>query len=247
MSGFFFDMGRKAGRALRQGNWLVQSLTGTEADAIAAEEAFGRDLAAEIVRAQQQQPETVTIDPARQEAVQALGAHLAGYLTQQTRRWRVRLLNGGEPNAFALPGGFLFLEQSLLDLCRDDPSEVGFVIGHEIGHVLRGHALQRTMGDKGLAKLAGALPIGGLPGMVVKQVALSFLSSAYSREQEFEADRVGARLIAAAGLDPHGGVRLLSRLQAIHEAEPELPLLSYFASHPPLAERIAALRQVPHG
>jgi Zn-dependent protease with chaperone function len=240
MSGFFFDMGRKAGRALRQGNWLLQSLTGTDADAIAAEEALGRDLAGEVIRSRS--PADPPVDRDRQEAVSALAARLAGHLTDQRRRWRVRLVAGGEPNAFALPGGFLFLEDSLLDLCGDDPAEVGFVIGHEIGHVLRGHALQRTLGDRGLAKLAGALPIGGIPGMVLRQAALSFLSSAYSREQEFEADDVGARLIAAAGLDPLGGARLLSRLRAIHDAEPDLPLLAYFASHPPLAERVARLR-----
>jgi Zn-dependent protease with chaperone function len=244
MSGFFFDMGRKAGRALRQGNWVLQSLTGTDADAIAAEEALGRDLASEVLRARR--PDAPPADAAREAAAQALGAQLAGHLTNQSRRWNLRLLTGGEPNAFALPGGFLFLEQSLLDLCRDDPAELGFVIGHEIGHVLRGHALQRTMGDKGLAKLAGALPLGGLPGMMLRQVALSFLSSAYSREQEFEADSVGARLIAAAGLDPLGGARLLSRLLRLHEAEPELPLWAYFASHPPLAERIARLRRPAH-
>ncbi len=244
MPGFFFDMGRKAGRALRQGNWLLQSFTGTDADVIAAEEAFGRDLAAEVLSAQN--AESPPIDLAREKYARTLTAQLAGHLTNQTRRWHVRLLNGGEPNAFALPGGFLFLEQSLLDLCGDDPSEVGFVIGHEIGHVLRGHALQRMLSDKGLARLAGALPMGGLPGMMLRQVALSFLSSAYSREQEFEADRTGARLIAAAGLNPEGGARLLSRLQAFHDAEPDVPLLAYFASHPPLSDRIAVLRQVAH-
>lgn len=244
MSGFFFDMGRKAGRALRQGNWLLQSLTGTDADAIAAEEAFGRDLAAEILQAQR--PDSPPVDLARQKAVQALAAQLTGHLTNQTRRWHVRVLNDGEPNAFALPGGFLFLEQSLLDLCHDDPSEIGFVIGHEIGHVLRGHALQRMLSDKGLARLAAALPLGGLPGMALRQVALSFLSSAYSREQEFEADRTGARLIAAAGLHPEGGLRLLSRLRDFHDVEPDIPLLAYFATHPPLSERIAVLRRVTH-
>jgi len=67
------------------------------------------------------------------------------------------------------------------------------------------------------------------------------LHSAYSRDQELDADEFGARLAAAAGYDPRGATRAFERLQRL-EAEANLPLAEYFASHPPLAERIERLK-----
>lgn len=238
MSGFFYQLGKKAGPMFRQGNWLLQSLTGTEADAIAAEYTVGRDLAAEV-RASWP-PEALAVDPDRVAWLDRIVADLAARLTNKLRRFRVALVATGEPNAFALPGGFIFVERSLLELCEWNRDDAAFVVGHEFGHVVEGHAMQRIASDRILAGALGRLPIGGAPGMLLRQAAGLFLTSAYSRDQEFAADRFGARLTAAAGYDPAAGARLFARLAA-RSAGDDVPLARYFASHPPLPDRIAAL------
>ena len=73
-------------------------------------------------------------------------------------------------------------------------------------------------------------------------MASQFLQLAYSREQEFDADALGLRLAAASGFDPDGGPRLLGRLRAFSQAPDASDLGAYFATHPPLPERINALR-----
>jgi Zn-dependent protease with chaperone function len=241
MPGFFHELGARTGKALRQGNWIWQSLTGTDADRIAAEEVFGRDLAA-AVRAELNVPDFPT-DIGRSAWLNSITTALAGRLKEKRRTFRVAIVDAGEPNAFALPGGFLFVHRSLLELCGWDRDEVAFVVGHEMAHVVHDHTLQRIMGGQGLARIAGSVPLGGPAAMVARQVGLALLTSAYGRDQEFDADQFGTRLASAAGFAPGGGARLLGRLQRDVETVPGSRLAAYFASHPPLAERIAALRR----
>ncbi len=245
MPGFFFDLGGKASKALRQGNWMWQALTGTDVDRIAAEEAFGRDMAL-AVRAELNVPDGPT-DPLRSPWLDAITADLAGRLKEKRRRFQATLVDPGEPNAFALPGGFLFVHRALLELCGWNRDEVAFVLGHEMAHVIHEHTFQRLVGGQGLAQVARAVPFGGPAALLVRQVGLALLTSAYSREQEFDADRFGIRLATAAGFDPKGGIRLLGRLRELAHRVPDAKLAAYFASHPPLAERIAVMTRIVHG
>ena len=168
---------------------------------------------------------------------------LTDCLLNKNRRFTVTLIHNGPPNAFALPGGFLFVEQSLLELCDWNPDEAAFVVAHEVGHVVEGHAIQRLVSDRVIGQAIGRLPIGGMPGMLLRQAAALFVTTAYSREQEFSADHFAARLTSAAGFDPAGGARLLGRLQTLERQQEAIPLADYFASHPPLVDRIAAINR----
>lgn len=238
MSGFFHDLGSRAGRALRQGNWVLQSFTGTEEAALAAEMAAGQDLAAGVLA----ELETAA-DPEQSRWLDAIGVELTARVKDKRRQFRFHLVDSGDPNAFALPGGFIFVERSLLELCGWDRDEAAFVVGHEMAHVIKTHALERLISGKGLARIAGAIPLGGPAGMLLRHVGMSFLTSAYSREQEFDADDLGARLAAASGFARDGGPRLLGRLAKLHDDEPGFTLAAYFASHPPLIERIGQLQR----
>jgi predicted Zn-dependent protease len=242
MSGFFSGWGERAGKSLRKGNWALQSLTGTDAQALAAEEAAGRDLAAELAASR-----VLSGSEPENRWLTTIAAALASCLKEKRRTFRVGLLLEGEPNAMALPGGFVFVERSLLDLCEWDRDQTAFVLAHEFGHVVRGHALSRWLSGPGLARAASAIPIGGPAGMALRHIGTTFLTTAYAREQEFEADEFGHRLARAAGFDATAGARMLGRLRDRHANEPDHRLGDYFASHPPMNERIARLERSGKG
>ncbi|MBW2232527.1 MAG: M48 family metallopeptidase [Deltaproteobacteria bacterium] len=211
MDDFFYQLGRSTGRGLRRGRWLLNSLAGPSSDAIAAEYKAGCDLA-------RSHDAGVTFDEESTSAalVAQITKRLGARLRNKERRWRVMTIRDSEPGAFALPGGFLYLTSGLLELCSADEAEIAWVVGHEMGHVVHGHAA---------ARLAGEL-IGS--------------ARAYSRDQELEADEFGVKLANAAGFDAEAALRVCTRLERI-EARSEQPLAEYFATHPPLAMRAERL------
>jgi predicted Zn-dependent protease len=236
MAGFFYRLGRMVGPRLRKANWVYRSLTGTAAEAITAEHAVGRDLAQAFL----QQLETDG-DPAVRARLDALGARLSACVRE--RRWRFQFLavRAPEVNAFALPGGFIFVTRRLLAECGPDQDGLAFVLGHEIAHVIRRHAIDRLMAGTLVSGVLTRLPLGG--GLVRSQVAAllsTLLRQGYSQDQELEADAVGLKLARAAGFDGAAAGRLLARLAAGRAADPLL--FSYLSSHPPLEVR---LRQLP--
>jgi predicted Zn-dependent protease len=240
-SGFIRRLGADLGSTLRKGNWVFQGLTGTEDERIDAEFEFGRDLAANI--GIPRKTPTTTEDHAQAQELKELGKLLAAHLVNKRRRFDFTIVDSGPPNAFALPGGFIFIEQSLLQFCGGDRNLVGFILGHEIGHVIRGHAFQKVA-SKALINGLGRflIPARGHLGAVVQQVARQFLENAYSREQELDADKFGKLLAQAAGLDPKGGIRFFQRLLDRGPTPNQTGPPAYFASHPPVTERIANIR-----
>src|SRR5262245_35799612 len=125
MPGFFYhlgyDLGRRLGPKVREANWLLRSLTGTEAEAIQAEAAVGRDLARSFAGQFGACP-----DGTLQDRVTDLGARLADHVQNRHRRFRFSVVEAPEMNAFALPGGFIFLTRSLVDLCDQDRHGLAF-------------------------------------------------------------------------------------------------------------------------
>src|SRR5207244_2206992 len=98
-------------------------------------------------------------------------------------------------NAFALPGGFIFLTRPLLELCQSDRAELAFVVGHEMAHIVQRHAIDRIMASSALNAAVGRFTMaGGIFGQSLAALAATLLSQGYSQDQELEADRIGARL-----------------------------------------------------
>jgi Zn-dependent protease with chaperone function len=234
---FFVKLGRKLGTGVRKGRWIWSSLAGSEAEALEAEYRAGCDLARAFDRGASLDP-----DPRSREIVARTGARLSQRLVNKQRRWRVAPIQAEEPGAFALPGGFIYLTRPLLELCDFDADEIACVVGHEMGHVVRGHAMERITNQ---LLTSAATRVARIPAGILSQwilgAGMSLLHSAYSQDQEFDADEFGARLAAAAGYDPRAAIRAFERLQTL-ETKDELPLARYFASHPPLAERIERLQ-----
>jgi predicted Zn-dependent protease len=236
MGGFFFNLGRSVGTGLRKGKWFWQSLAGSEDEALQAEFEVGRDLAWGLLR--QFQADT---DPATVRLLDDVTARLSSCVRDRRRRFCVCPVTAPEVNAFALPGGFLFVTRPLLELCGRDVHEVAFVLAHEMGHVLHGHAMERIMQGWMLDAAGRVMPLRGLAGSWLLQQASELIHKAYSRDQELEADTLGARLARAAGYDARAALRLLGRLPT---AGPESGLDAYFATHPPVADRLANLNRL---
>jgi len=235
---FFYQLGRRTGRGLRRGRWLVSALSGPTPEAIAAEYGAGRDLARTYEAG-------VSLDetPASHALVARIGERLGARLKNKQRRWRVVAISDPQPGAFALPGGFLYVTSGLIEVCAGDESEIAWVVGHEMGHVVHGHAAARLAGELAgsVAARAAVGPTGALAQWLVT-TGVRAVARAYSRDQELEADAFGARLASAAGFDPEAALRVCTRLEQF-EARSRQPLAEYFASHPPLrlrAERIGA-------
>lgn len=242
MAGWFRQLGKLAGPKVRKGRWLWKSLTGSRDEVTEAERQMGADMAAEVRR--QAPPET---DADVNRLVETVGRRVAAAVADKTLRFQVEVVRSGEPNAFALPGGFVFVTRPLVELCERRPEELAFVVGHEMAHVIRGHALDRVLSDSATAAAARAMPGRGALGAWVRHVGVRALSAAYSRDRELGADALGARLAEAAGYGRDGAVRLLERLERLRReglAE-ALGLGGYFASHPPTAERIREVKAAP--
>jgi predicted Zn-dependent protease len=148
----------------------------------------------------------------------------------------VLVLDTSEVNAYSGPSGYIMITRGLLTRMEDE-SELAGVLGHEIGHVAEQHGLKNVR-DSALGNLAfDATSIATRQQAYVgllKQVAGPMLDSVYSQGQEKEADRDALRLVAAAGYDPQGYVRILQRI------EPDQKGKKLFPTHPDIPSRIAA-------
>lgn len=208
-------------------------MTGTEADAIKVENDVGRDLAHEIRLQLKPDPE-----PKIEKLLSQIAPRLSEYVANRYRTFSFETVKGGEPNAFALPGGFVFITRSLVELCGGQPDEVAFILAHEMAHVIRGHAMNRIISNTAISTAARVTPVRGVLSGWLQRVGTQFLESAYSQDLESEADNLGLRLTAAAKYDPHAATRLLTRLAKLTAAPQKFYLGQYFASHPPYKTRI---------
>ena len=120
-----------AGGKFRKAKWMWESAAGSEADAIRAEHGVGRDLAAAI---QEQAP--CDTDPEVQAFLGGIEQQLAQSVRNKLHRFRVTAVAEEHPTAFALPGGFIFVARSLVELCDNNRDEMAFVVAHEMAHVI---------------------------------------------------------------------------------------------------------------
>jgi len=186
-------------------------------------------------------------DEALQAYVQQIGARLAKESPRQDVEYHIAVVDMAEPNAFALPGGFVYLSRGLLATAiRED--EIAAVIGHEIGHVAGRHTVQRVTAATPFAIVLG-LP-AAIVGTVSKSLGsiLAFPGKVTSglvlarrgRSQEHEADRTGMKIAAAAGWDPNALGDILARMERLAEGarDGKGSKTSFFDSHPTTGERV---------
>lgn len=233
LPGFGAWLGGQSRKPLRHAKWMWSSFAGTEDESLQAELEYGRECA-RVFAAQFSQRGS----RADQELVKNVGAGLVGAVKDPRRKFEFAVVASSLANAFALPGGFVFITTSLLDLCKRDRSETAFFLGHEIGHVLRGHARDRMTANTFLNVVMARLPAAG-------QMLRELVGKGYSRMQELEADEEAVRLAAATGFDVRASIAALKRLSRV--APDPSGLMEYLSSHPVLSERIRELEAFLQG
>ena len=241
MSEFFYNLGRQLGRkavpALRKSKWIWDGLAGTDEEALRAETALGNTLAVEL-----RALAGSVNDPGLAAMLAGLCQRLSACVRDKHRTFRCELIHDISPNAVALPGGFLFVSDSLAELCERQPDELAFVIGHEMAHVIRRHVWERMLNEAALRVASAVTARAGRLGGWFRQQGLGLLRSAYSGDSELEADELGLRLVAAVGFAPAGAMAFLQRIQRLGATPADLG--PYLGSHPAASERMARLAPV---
>ncbi|MDD5116044.1 MAG: M48 family metallopeptidase [Candidatus Omnitrophica bacterium] len=196
-----------------------------------SEVALGNDMAKEISR------ETKLVsDPGMQKRLEEIGSRVAAVSDRKDVNYRFSIVDEKEFNAFAIPGGGVYVNRGLLEAANDD--ELAAVVGHEVGHIAARHSVKRLQAVLGYQLLSSiALGVSG-KGKVIQavDVVFSVVSLGYSRKDEYLADRLGVRYARAAGFDPHGMVTFFQKLKQESKSGRYVPV--FLSSHPPIDERI---------
>ncbi len=205
---------------------------------------IGKQAAAEV-----EQEMGFVDDPKLQAYVAQLGAKLAPFSPRQDVKYEFHAVDMEETNAFALPGGYVYVSRGLLALANSE-DELAGVIGHEIGHIAARHSAQRQtraqVAGIGTAIAAiGAAVLGGGPlaqsVAQIAQVGAAGWIASYSRDQERQSDEIGQKLAGQAGYDPAaigtflGALGREVELKSGRERQP-----SFLDSHPSSEERVRA-------
>ncbi len=207
----------------------------------------------------------LTDDPRLASYVTAVARPLLAHVRRPRIEYTFRVLDSEEVNAFALPGGQIFVFRGLLE-CVESEAELAAVLGHEISHVDLRHCVELFLVQARLEQFFGRSAPRNIFDLIARLPANTtvfahqLIKAGYRKFQEFDADAEGMNLIAKAGYQPTGSVTAMQRLQdrhAEHESKPKPPhnpaeemaratitaAGDYFRSHPALDERIDRLKR----
>jgi predicted Zn-dependent protease len=201
---------------------------------IAQEIALGKQLSIEV-----RKEARVIDDPIVSEYINRLGQNLVRS-SDVTFPVSFTLLEGEEINAFTLPGGFVFINTSVLKL-SDNEAELASVLAHELGHAAARHATRQATRNELIS--AGTLPLiflGGWGGLAARQLATVAAPMAFfhfSREFETEADLLGIQYLWKAGYDPDASIDMFERVESTERKQPGT-VSKLFRTHPLTPDRI---------
>lgn len=184
---------------------------------------------------------------ALQKYVNLVGSAVAANSRRSTIPYQFAVLDSTVPNAFAAPGGVIFVSRALFSVVGDE-AELAGVLAHEVGHVAEKHALRsirRAQFLEGAAKITAA-NMKGESGKqfesMIGDLQSVLFDKGLDKEMEYEADLAAMETAYRTGYDPSGLIRVLEKLQKL-EATSGNKKGSWFSTHPPLDERIERLRE----
>jgi len=196
----------------------------------------GREAAAEVDR----QAKFVD-DPLITEYVNRVGQNIVLHSDAKVP-FTIKVIDSDEVNAFALPGGFFYVNKGLI-LAADNEAELAGVMAHEIAHVAARHAVENQTKASLLeyAALGGSIFLGGIPGLIYQNTAgigLLGIFMKFSRSAEEEADKLGVQYMYAAGYDPGAMATMFEKLEAKNKKKPGF-IARAFTTHPAPPDRRA--------
>jgi predicted Zn-dependent protease len=201
---------------------------------------LGRDIASTLLGAA-----PLVADEALQRYVNTVGRWLALQTERPDLPWQFGVLDAPQVNAFATPGGYVFVTRGLFERMKSE-AELAGVLAHEIAHVLRKHHLKAIQKNAQAGLAASVISMAMRDrGSAARDKLVSFGKEMYARgldkSDELEADRLGVVIAARAGYDAYGLPAVLQMMQAINPEDSGFALM--FKTHPPPAERLESLEQ----
>ncbi len=225
---------RKIGqRNINTGIWAKM------AGSLEKEVALGRQLAAEVDREAK-----FVDDPVITEYINRVGQNIVLHSDSKIP-FTIKVIDSDEVNAFALPGGFFYVNKGLI-LAADNEAEVAGVMAHEIAHVAARHAVENQAKGNAMeiGAMLGSIFTGGITGMIYQNLAGFGLLAAFlkfSRAAETEADKLGVQYMYAAGYDPGAMSTMFEKLAAQNKKKPGF-ISKAFATHPQSVDRLETAR-----
>jgi len=188
---------------------------------------------------------TLPVDPLVESRVRELGGKLAKHADRKELVYRFTVINDKRENnynAFAAPGGYIYIFDDLVELLDTDDN-IAAVLAHEIGHIEAKHSVKRMQGSLAatLLLLASGQAQREQGTHAATNMAIGQLLSAYSRHDERQADELSVKYMRRAGFNTNG---ILGALGKLRKERKEAPRMAYFTfkSHPYLSERVAYLK-----
>ena len=226
---FDFDKLRSIGEKLKP---LRQTSEGDEVT-------LGKDVAANLLGAA-----PLVNDPALQAYVNKVGVWIALHTSRPNLPWRFGVLDTNSVNAFATPGGYVFITRGMLMRMRDE-SELAGVLAHEISHVVEKHALNTMRKGKLVDLASDALSRNKPEYAKLVSAGTEIYARGLDKEDEFAADRMGVVLSARAGYDPYGLPATLQTLSSINPKDDAVSLM--FKTHPDSENRLDLVSNAMEG
>jgi predicted Zn-dependent protease len=200
------------------------------------ERALGRQLAQEVERQAK-----IVDDPLIAEYINRLGQRLVRN-SDAKGPFTFKVIESPEVNAFALPGGYVFVYSGLIRIA-DEEDELAAALAHEIAHVAARHMTRQATKTQlaSMAAIPAGIFLGGWTGYAARQgaglaIPMTFLS--FARKDESEADYLGVQYLYAAGYDPTGAISIFEKMEALERRAPGT-ISRAFSTHPMDADRIA--------
>ena len=206
------------------------------------EKAIGLDAATQIER---ELP--MVTDPQIAGYLTTLGTELASKSDERNREWRFRVVDAEDVNAFALPGGFVYVNRGLIERASS-ASELAGVLGHEVAHVLLRHSAERLeKSQKTNVAVSVVCSLTSLCSSDAARIAINVggaaLFAKFSREDEYQADSAAVGIVTRAGYDPKGIATMFASLLEARAQRPDI-VAGWFRSHPLEENRISSVEAV---
>lgn len=197
------------------------------------EVALGRDLDCQIRKKLK-----VLHDPQRQDRLDYIGRKVADSSDRQDLAYHFRIISDKELNAFAIPGGFIYVNSGLMDISTED--ELACVLGHEIGHIAARHSvkkLQATLGYQIIMDIVLGLSRNKTV-VDAMDIVFGIVSLGYSRKDELLADKLAIKYAKGGGFNSYAMISFFEKLKKETEKRGPNFNLVFLSSHPPIEERI---------
>jgi predicted Zn-dependent protease len=189
-------------------------------------------------------------------AFAAMNVDLGKVRPTQIQGWHFVVIDSPTANAFASPGGFVFITTAAVKMAKSE-DELACVLAHEVAHVMKGHALGNIQQSRYASVGSDALQAAGsatltpeqmkqlteLMGGMIDDTMNALFVKGYSRDTEFEADTLGVKIAAAAGYDPTGMARYLTALSKVQDTGSG----GFTATHPKASDRIEKVNDAVKG